>query len=72
MSAKCSLKLDIEGMSCFADVEFGAFGTSNYINDVINLAIKCLVTFMENLGPWTSTVVQFLNILLFFSLDSTS
>ena len=35
MSTKC-----IECTSCFADVEFGAFSTTNYIYDVISLAIK--------------------------------
>ena len=33
-------KVGIEGMSCFTDVEFGAFSTRNHIYNVISLAVE--------------------------------
>ena len=36
------LKVGIKGRSCFADVEFGTFSTTNYIYDIINMTIKLL------------------------------
>ena len=40
MSARCSLKRGVEGASLFADVEFGAFGATNNVHDVVRLAVE--------------------------------
>ena len=45
----------VKSVSSFPDVEFGAFGTMNNIND---WHLNCLVMFIWNLGPWTLTAVQ--------------
>ena len=63
-------KTGIVCASCFSDVEFGAFSTTNYIYDVISLANKILVTFMEHLGPWTLREVQEGNVLFNDALNT--
>ena len=40
MAARFSSKAGVESASCFADVEFGAFGAMHNIHDVVRLAIE--------------------------------
>ena len=42
MSARCSLKRvsSVEGASRFADVEFGTFGSTNNVLDVVRLTVE--------------------------------
>ena len=55
----------IECTSCFADVEFGAFSstnsTTNHIYDVISLAVEVFRNIMQHFGLWTLKKVQLKN-----------
>ena len=48
-------EVGVKSVSSFPDVEFGAFGTMNNIND---WHLNCLVMFIWNLSHWTLTAVQ--------------
>ena len=59
---KYRVKAGIECTSCFANDEFGAFGTINYIYNAINLAIKMLGNIREafrSLGTTTGRKEKF-------------
>ena len=45
------LEAGVEGVSCFANVEFGTFGAMNNVHDVVNLVVELFGDVL--LGFWS-------------------
>ena len=57
----------VEGVSRFADVEFGACGAMNNVHDVVRLAVELFGDVHLGFGPLMLTLVQMKGHILHFS-----